>query len=66
MPKTTREWAIRKLSQAEGNLDWSQKHLVEIAETYVEHHPEISKMLLDITNLQELTQQAIKTLRENI
>lgn len=44
MPRNTREWALRKLSMVNGNLDTAGEHLQEVKEKYDEHHPEISGM----------------------
>jgi hypothetical protein len=42
MPRTTREWAIRKVKFAAGNMEKASTHLDEVGATYAEQHPEIS------------------------
>ncbi len=48
MPRSTREWAQRKLEESNGNLDWAIGHLGEVAERYEEAHPEISGPIMEI------------------
>lgn len=62
MPRNTREWAKRKLKEAQGNLDWALFHMHEIEEKYREYHPDISDALLKIMELVVLTDQSITKL----
>ncbi len=48
MPRSTREWAQRKLEESNGNLDWAIGHLGEVAERYEEAHSEISGPIMEI------------------
>ncbi len=48
MPRSTREWAKRKLGEAVQSLDWTVYHLGEVGQRYEEKHPEISDPLLEI------------------
>ena len=47
MPRSTREWAKRKLAEAVQSLDWTVYHLAEVGKRYDEQHPEISDPLLE-------------------
>jgi len=51
MPRSTREWAKRKLQESIDNLNWCGYHLIEVAETYKELHPEIAEPLKDIATV---------------
>ncbi|MBA7579843.1 hypothetical protein ES708_21721 [subsurface metagenome] len=57
MPRSTREWAKRKLGEAVQSLDWAVYHLGEVGQRYEEQHPEVSDPLLEII----LACEAIKT-----
>ena len=46
MPRSTREWAQRKLEEAIGNIEWAKQHLAEVGEKYDEQHPEVSGPIL--------------------
>lgn len=45
MPRSTREWAHRKIQQAEDNIDWAGFHITEVATTYEKDHKEVSDPL---------------------
>ena len=62
MPRNTREWAKRKLKEAEGNLDWALFHLNEVEEKYREYHPDISDSCLSIMQLANLATEALQVL----
>ncbi|MGD9163014.1 MAG: hypothetical protein PVG39_31705 [Desulfobacteraceae bacterium] len=65
MPKSTRDWAKRKLDEACNNIDWSGKHVNEVAEKYKEHHPEISDGLeLVLVSLLQ-TQKFIEEIKQS-
>lgn len=51
MPRSTREWAQRKLDMVKGNIDTSLVHVEEVRETYVKEHPSLA---LHMDNLQIL------------
>lgn len=63
MPRTTREWAHRKLAEAENNLQWAQRHMCEVGERYDDMHPEISEPLLQIIGTLEEVSKAIGRIR---
>lgn len=46
MPRNTREWAMRKVDMASGNLEVSRRHLTEVIETYIDPHPEVAHPLV--------------------
>jgi len=48
MPKTTREWAKRKLVSASNNIDWCGTHIGEVIVKYAPEHPEIAAPLKQI------------------
>lgn len=60
MPRNTREWALRKLDAAANNLEWSQKHLLEIVDKYIEPHPEIAAPIHALSETLAALQEAIK------
>jgi len=60
MPRTTREWAKRKLKQARNNIDWSGTHLYQMYEVYNDPHPEIGKLLLNTMECLKLAQSGIE------
>ena len=60
MPRSTREWAKRKLAEAVQSLDWTVYHLSEVGQTYEEQHPEISDPLLEACLACEQMQEFIK------
>lgn len=49
MPRSTREWALRKLQQSQDAIDWSVYHLGEVGMLYQEKHPEIADPLAQCT-----------------
>lgn len=66
MPRSTREWALRKLDSANNNIKWSQQHLREVCERYLDQHPEISKDLLLVIEISMQLQNAIRHVRSKI
>lgn len=46
MPRSTRQWAQRKLEYASGNLETAIGHLEEIEKLYRPQHPEIADDIL--------------------
>ena len=51
MPRSTREWAQRKLEMVKGNMETSLLHIEEVREHYVKDHPSLA---LHMDNLQIL------------
>jgi len=45
MPRSTREWAKRKLDESVQNIDWSGTHINAVVVTYQADHPEVSDPL---------------------
>lgn len=45
MPRSTREWAKRKLDESVQNIDWCGTHINAVVETYQKDHPEVSDPL---------------------
>ncbi|MBA7593070.1 hypothetical protein ES708_35280 [subsurface metagenome] len=65
MPRSTREWAQRKLVETKGNLDWAVYHLGEVVEVYDEAHPELTKPMLELVALIVEIEQALDIIRES-
>lgn len=66
MPRTTREWARRKLDMALNNLDWVDRHLLEVVDVYLEAHPEIAAPLEQATQVSGMLKQLLLTVKGNI
>jgi len=66
MPRSTREWALRKLDSSYNNIKWCQQHLMEVCDRYLDQHPEISKDLLLTIELSKQVQNAITFTRSKI
>lgn len=66
MPRSTREWALRKLSASQNNIDWCMKHLIEVADRYAEAHPKIAEELLNNLQLGEILKHSIDITRGKI
>ena len=62
MPRSTREWAKRKLGEAVQSLDWAVYHLCEVGKRYDELHPEISNPILDVVTACEELKKYIDTI----
>ena len=60
MPRSTREWAKRKIDEALNNINWAGTHINEVAEKYCSEHPEISNPLNNVLSALALTQDLIK------
>ncbi|MBA7573663.1 hypothetical protein ES708_15461 [subsurface metagenome] len=65
MPRSTREWAQRKLVETKGNLDWAVYHLGEVVEVYDEPHPEISKPMIGLVAMIMEIEKALDIIRES-
>ena len=63
MPRSTREWAKRKLTESIQNIDWCGTHLNEVAERYEADHPEVSQPLKDIMDILQMAQEVIGKVR---
>lgn len=63
MPRNTREWAHRKIEQAESNIDWAGTHLQEVREVYQKDHPEIAAVIESAQSLILMSQQILTKLR---
>lgn len=63
MPRSTREWALRKLKEAIDNLSWSGYHINEVAEKYQDAHPEIAEPLGDILTALSMLMETITKIR---
>jgi len=48
MPRSTREWAKRKIDSADGNLTWVITHMDEVIGVYIDEHPDIALPLEQI------------------
>jgi len=66
MPRSTREWALRKLISAINNVDWCDKHLVEVADKYAYLHPNISAGLLYVMGYTKSVKDLIAVIRKEI
>ena len=60
MPRSTREWAKRKIDEAIQNINWAGTHINEVADRYAEQHPEISNPLISILDLLAMSQDLLK------
>ncbi len=63
MPRSTREWARRKLDQSVENLNWSGTHIYEVILKYEKDHPEITDPLKNILLMLEMAQDLIQKVR---
>lgn len=66
MPRSTREWAQRKLDAANKTLDWFDYHLLEVADKYCDAHREIAVPLVDISATTALLRKLVLLVREKI
>jgi len=60
MPKSTREWAKRKIDEAIQNINWSGTHVNAVIERYETEHKEISDPLVNILELLVMAQDLLK------
>jgi len=60
MPRSTREWAKRKIDEALNNINWAGTHLDEVTERYQADHPEISNNIKYVLEMLAMTQDLIK------
>lgn len=61
MPRSTREWARRKLAESTQSVNWAGYHLSQVIEVYQKDHPEISDPLLVMS---EILSQLIQTIEK--
>ena len=66
MPRSTREWAQRKLDAANSTLDWFDYHLLEVAEKYCDAHREIAAPLVDISATTAMLRKLVLQVRAKI
>lgn len=66
MSKTmsTRHWALRKIEQAKGNLDWFGGHIHEVSEKYAKEHPEISEPLNNVKEVLVMLEDILDKVKE--
>lgn len=62
MPRNTREWAHRKISQVDNNLSWGLMHLEDVDKVYKDQHPEISEVIIIAQTMIVQTQDLLKKL----
>ena len=60
MPRSTREWAHRKIDEAIQNLNWAGTHTNEVSERYRTDHPEISNNLDHVLSILAMSQDLLK------
>lgn len=60
MPKSTREWAKRKIDEAIQNINWSGTHVNAVVERYEEQHKEVSDPLRSVLELLVMAQDLLK------
>lgn len=65
MPRNTRDWAQRKLQEADGNIEWAVSHMAEVGQRYEEQHPEISDPLVQIIEVLKAGKKALLELRKS-
>ncbi|MBA7547452.1 hypothetical protein ES705_39874 [subsurface metagenome] len=66
MPRSTRDWAMRKLESANKTLDWFDYHLLEVAEKYCDAHREIAAPLVDISATTALLRKLVLRVKEKL
>ena len=60
MPRSTREWAKRKIDESINNMDWAGTHINKVSERYQADHPEISNNLNHVLTILVMAQDLIK------
>ncbi len=60
MPRSTREWAKRKIDEAIQNINWCGTHIHEVVERYKKEHPEVSNPLVSSLEMLEMIQDLLK------
>lgn len=60
MPRSTREWAKRKIDEGIQNLNWCGTHVNEVSDRYRADHPEISNNLDHVLSMLALSQDLLK------
>lgn len=66
MPRNTREWALRKISMAEGNIGTLQVHLSEVIDRYLPTHAEIAEPLFEIIKVSDILVKGLERIRESM
>lgn len=59
MPRSTREWAQRKLKMSTENINWCGFHINEVIEKYQKDHPEIAEKLVCMLEMLSITEAYI-------
>jgi len=62
MPRSTREWAKRKLKEAQNQLNWAATHLVAVHTVYEKDHPEIGNPIASIIDVLKILHEEITTI----
>ena len=65
MPRSTREWARRKLNEAVQHIDWTALHLDDIINVYEPVHPEISDACKGVKDLLFVVVESIQMIRKS-
>lgn len=65
MPRSTREWARRKIDNANNNINWAGRHLQEVIETYKRQHPEISDPIIECQKMMLYVTQILDRVKSN-
>ena len=53
MARSTRLMMRRELEHIEKNVKWIKVHLLRVADSYAENHPEISDIMLQLCDFQD-------------
>ena len=60
MPRSTREWAKRKIDESLNNINWAGTHINEVSDRYAAEHKEISQPLNNVLELLAMSQDLLK------
>lgn len=66
MPRSTREWALRELINAKGNIDWAISHIGQVADRYEKLHPEIAEPLYSVAAVLLAAEEALTEARKGL
>jgi len=66
MPRTTREWAMRKLEMAAKNLETARGHIAEVIEKYVDQQPGIASNMITLFDMIQMQEELIRKIRRGI
>lgn len=59
MPRSTREWAKRKIAEAEQSINWTGYHISQVVSRYEAEHPEVSEPLRELLAALEMVQTTL-------